>query len=388
LTAIITPTLVSQFQRPADIGWYASAYFLPLTVFMPLYGKCYALWRVKWLFILALAILIVGSVVSAAAPSSSIFIAGRAIAGAGAAGIITGAMRIIALAAPRKYRTFLEAAGAAVMGVCTVSGPILGGAIADTIGWQWSFWINVPIAFASVSMILIFFPKESTYSTLLKLPFREKLRRLDLIGACLLIAGLVFLSCTLQSVSTSTNLKNSARLLGISAAVLLVTFLVHSKFINSEVSLIPRRILSVRAVWSCCLGLFFLFAGFINFIFFLSIFFQAVQGQTAQESAVSLLPYVLSVGAGAIITGLAVSKVRYYNPFFILGGALFATGAGLIHTFNIDTSVRTRIGYEVLLGFGVGFLMLANVAACHTSLEEEYHSIAQGLTFFCSLLGS
>ena len=101
-----------------------------------------------------------------------------------------------------------------------------------------------------------------------------------------------------------------------------------------------------------------------------------------------MLPYALSVSVGAVITGLGVSKVRYYNPFFILGGLLFAVGAELIHTFDAETGVGTRIGYEVTLGLGVGFLMLGNVSACQTTLPEEDHSVAQGLTLFCSLLGS
>ncbi|CZR50329.1 uncharacterized protein PAC_00201 [Phialocephala subalpina] len=333
--------------------------------------------------------MIVGSAVSAAAHSSSIFITGRAIAGAGAAGIITGAMRIIALAAPRKYRVFLEAAGAIVMGACTVSGPILGGVIADSIGWRWSFWINIPIAAFSAVAFLICFPKqEVTYSPLLHLPFREKLRRLDLIGAFLLISGLICLTCLFQSLSTSTRLTNSGKSLSVAAAIFLAGFLIHAWFINSEISLAPRRILSLPAVWICCIGLFSLFAGFINFIFFLSIFFQSVDGQSAQQSAISLLPYAFAVSVGAVITGLGVSKVRYYNPFFIVGGLFFAVGAGLIRTFDATTATRTRVGYEIILGLGVGFLMLGNVSACQTSLEEEHHSVAQGLTLFCSLLGS
>ena len=101
-----------------------------------------------------------------------------------------------------------------------------------------------------------------------------------------------------------------------------------------------------------------------------------------------MLPYILSVSAAAATTGIAVSKTRYYNPFFIIGGILFATGAGLILTFNTNSSVQTRVGYEILLGIGVGFLMLANVAPCQTALDEEDHSIALGLTFLCSLLGA
>ena len=55
--ATIIPILVADFDSPADIGWYGSAYFLPLTVLMPLFGKSYSLWRVKWLYLFALAII-------------------------------------------------------------------------------------------------------------------------------------------------------------------------------------------------------------------------------------------------------------------------------------------------------------------------------------------
>jgi MFS family permease len=155
-----------------------------------------------------------------------------------------------------------------------VSGPILGGVIADNIGWRWSFWINIPIASISIFIIIVLFPKESTRSILLGLPLQEKIKRLDLIGASLLISGLICLSCTLQTLSTSTDISKSGISLGTSAAGLLAAFLLHEWFINAHISLIPRNIFAIRTIWTCCCGLFFLFAGFINYIFFLSIFFQ------------------------------------------------------------------------------------------------------------------
>jgi MFS transporter, DHA2 family, glioxin efflux transporter len=192
-----------------------------------------------------------------------------------------------------------------------VSGPILGGAIADTIGWQWSFWINLPIAALSVSIILLFFPKELSTSSLLNLPFREKLRRLDLIGASLLISGLVCLSSALQTLSTSTGFSGSETTLVIITAVLLAAFLLHSSFISSEVSLTPRRILSIRAIWSCCIGLFFLFAGFINFIFFLSIFFQVCNKFHFQED-IMLTVNISLYRANPLRRALLAYSLTYY----------------------------------------------------------------------------
>lgn len=111
-------------------------------------------------------------------------------------------------------------------------------------------------------------------------------------------------------------------------------------------------------------------------------------GETAEQSALNLLPYVVSVSLAAAITGVTVSFLRYYNPLFKLGSILFAIGAGLTITFNETTTLGVRIAYETIMGVGVGFLMLANVSPCQTFLDEKDHAVANGLTFFSSLLGA
>lgn len=111
-------------------------------------------------------------------------------------------------------------------------------------------------------------------------------------------------------------------------------------------------------------------------------------GEDAQGSSVHLLPYVISVSIGAFLTAIGVSLIRYYNPLFILGGILFSIGAGLVMTFDAGTTWGHRIGYEALMGLGVGFLALANVTPCQTYLDEKDHPVANGLTFFSSLLGA
>ena len=155
-----------------------------------------------------------------------------------------------------------------------MSGPIAGGVIASNIGWQWSFWINVPVVTCSILLSVFLFPKDSTYLTRFDLCLREKIRRLDLIGAALLTSGLIWLVYALQLFSMSTNFSLKEGLFTALAVVLLGLFFVHEYLVNSYIGLIPRKLLAVKEVWTCCAGLFFLFAGFINYTFFLSIFFQ------------------------------------------------------------------------------------------------------------------
>jgi len=79
------------------VGWYGSAYFLPSCSFQLMFGKLFAEFSVRWVFLVALALFEIGSVVCAAAPSSAVLIAGRAIAGVGSAGILTGGLTVATL---------------------------------------------------------------------------------------------------------------------------------------------------------------------------------------------------------------------------------------------------------------------------------------------------
>lgn len=270
-----------------------------------------------------------------------------------------------------------------------MAGPLLGGVIADNIGWRWAFWLNVPIALSALIIVLWVFPEQSPATALFSLPLVGKLKRLDPVGLLTLIGTLCCLIALLESLATNFGtLSIQDRNLAVASSALFAVFVAHEIFVRADLALVPRRLLRHRAVWSCCIMLFFLFAGFINFVFFLSVFFQSVQGATAQQSATSLLPYIIMVSIASVIVGVGVSFVHYYNPFFITGGVIFALGSGLIFTFDDETTPLKRAICESVLGIGTGFILLGNVAPCHIQLDEKDHSEATGFLFLSSLLGA
>ena len=144
IIATAIPRITDQFQALDDVGWYGSAYLLTTCAFQLLFGKFYGNFNVKWVFLAALALFELGSLICGAAPNSVALIVGRAIAGLGSAGIFSGAQIICAYTVPLEKRAVYTGLIGGTYGVASVIGPLLGGAFTEHVSWRWCFYINLP----------------------------------------------------------------------------------------------------------------------------------------------------------------------------------------------------------------------------------------------------
>lgn len=113
---------------------------------MLFYGKIYTLYSIKWIFLTSITIFEIGSAICGAAPSSTVLIVGRAIAGLGSAGIFSGAVIIGVHTVPLAKRPIFQGLFGAVFGVASVAGPLLGGAFTDKVSWRWCKFILIALA--------------------------------------------------------------------------------------------------------------------------------------------------------------------------------------------------------------------------------------------------
>ncbi|OLN86224.1 putative HC-toxin efflux carrier TOXA 13 [Colletotrichum chlorophyti] len=383
VTAI--PRISDHFHSVNDIGWYGSSYLLLQCSSQLLYGKMYTFFSVKWTFLTALFLFELGSAVCGSAPSSIAFIIGRAIAGLGAAGIQSGTIVAIVHSVPLHKRSTYQGLFGAIFGVTSVVGPLLGGALTTKATWRWCFYINLPLgglAAVAVYLLLKVADQESA-----KLPLKQKLAQLDLLGTMAIVPGMVCLVIALQW-GGSTYAWRSARIivLLVLAGLLFVGFILVQTFLPKTAT-IPPRIVKQRSIISGSFSTICNGAHLMIFAYYLPVWFQGIQGASAIESGIRFLPTMLSMVVGSVSSGILIRRVGYYTPFLIVGVCFMAIGSGLLYTLQVDSSSPKWIGYQIIYGLGGGLGIQAPNLAAQTTLPKQDVPMGISLLLFCQLLG-
>ncbi|KAL8811092.1 MAG: hypothetical protein Q9223_007606, partial [Gallowayella weberi] len=162
IIGVAVPTISAAFNALDDVGWYGSAYLLCLTALQPVFGVIYKFFDPKKIYLSSVLVFEAGSIISASAHSSPIFVLGRAVTGCGGAGILQGALCIVALSVPLEKRPLYLSIVVSSFGAAACFGPIMGGALTDRASWRWCFWLNVPVGGGVVIVIILFLKLEGT----------------------------------------------------------------------------------------------------------------------------------------------------------------------------------------------------------------------------------
>jgi len=142
--ATAIPHITNDFHTLDHIGWYGSAYLLSMMSFQPLFGRVYVYFEAKTMYLISLLIFEIGSVICASAPVSFALVFGRAVAGCGAAGMVTGSLAIFGRVVPLRKRPWGMSMMTSIYSLATMFGLTVGGVITDShLTWRFCFWINL-----------------------------------------------------------------------------------------------------------------------------------------------------------------------------------------------------------------------------------------------------
>lgn len=350
-------------------------------------GKVYKHYPAKPLFLAGVFLFEVGSAICGAAPSSAAFIIGRAVAGLGASGLFSGLMVIMFHTIPLQQRPLWQGSAGALFAVASVIGPVVGGAFTDNITWRWCFYLNLPIGAVSliVSILLVHLPNQK-----LEPPaktFIGKVQQLDPIGNLAFFPGVVCLILALQWGGTRYSWGSVRIIVLLVVCIVLVAVFIGIQAWKKEEATVPPRIIKQRSIAAAVFFCFFNGAGMMVLMYYLPIWFQAVKGASAVHSGLMLLPTILSVVVASISSGIIISRVGYYAPFYIASSVLTPIGAGLMCTFTTSTSEGKWIGSQIVFGFGLGLGVQQHLNVVQTVLERSDIAVGSALVMFMRFLG-
>lgn len=373
------PTIVGELGGLEHLSWVVTAYTLATAASTPIWGKLGDMFGRKGVFLTSIVIFLIGSALSGMAQDMGQLIGFRTVQGLGAGGLMVGVMALIGDLIPPRERGRYQGMMAGVMALAMIGGPLVGGTITDHWGWRWSFYINLPLGAVALAMV----------TAVLHLPKKRRATgtRIDFLGAGLLTVGIT--AIVLVTTWGGTEYAwGSATIVGLAA--LGVASLGAFLWVETRADdpIVPLHIFRSRNF--TLMSLIGFITGFVMFgaVLYLPIFQQSVQGASATNSGLLLLPMLLAMMVVSLLVGRFTTSTGRYKVFPIVGGGLMTIGLFLLAQMDTDTSRLTSGVYMAVLGAGMGFLMQITMLVAQNSVEMKDMGVASSSTTLFRTLGS
>ncbi|WP_328914216.1 MULTISPECIES: MDR family MFS transporter [unclassified Streptomyces] len=372
-------TITDDLHGLTEQVWVTTVYLITSVISTALYGKFSDIHGRRPIYLTAVSIFLVGSVLAGLAQSMWELTAARGIQGVGAGGLMSLAFTILADLVPMPQRTSYQAWFGAVFGVSAVVGPVVGGwfagmhSFAGAAGWRWVFFINVPIALAAMLLV----------GLLLRLPRPQGVsKRTDVLGLITLVVCVVpLLVAAEQGRSWGWGSGRVVALFAVGAVGLVLFVLAQRRAGESALlplSLFKDRVFTLVNAVNVVVGM-----GVFGVLTVLPMYLQIVRGLSPTQAGLMLLPQTVGIVVSGRVAGPYVAKTGNYKIVIVTGVVLMAIASWWLSTTEVGTALWQTGGATLIMGVGVGFSWQVMLVAIQRSAAPQNMGAAiSSYTFF------
>lgn len=372
------PTIAGDLDDMSHLLWITTAYVLACTITMPIYGKLGDMVGRKSLFVGALLLFLVGSMMCGAAGTMAVMIAGRAVAGLGDGGLMVLSQAIVADVVPaRKRALYLNIMGVG-WALPMLVGPLLGGLFTDVLGWRWCFWINIPLTLFAIVVSAALLPAYRKCGSLADF---------DIWGMAFIAAAV----CTLTLATSWGGVEydwNSPVIIGLLVATAVLAALFALAESKAKQPLMPLFLFKNRNFVLTTVGGFIVLFATMAAMSYLPTYFQIAHGLSATAAGYMEVPMSIAYLVASLISGVLISKSGRYKKLMAVSFVTATVGTVFIATLTADTSVVLAGLYLAIMGFGMGLSFEVLVLIVQNEFPASMVGVATGASNFFREIGT
>jgi EmrB/QacA subfamily drug resistance transporter len=359
IVAVANPTIMANLRTGYDtVVWVTSAYLLGYAVVLLVAGRLGDRFGTKNLYLAGLVVFTAASLWCGLSGSAAMLITARVLQGIGAGVLTPQTLSTITRIFPPERRGVAVSLWGATAGVATLVGPLAGGALVDGLGWQWIFFVNVPIGIIALGMALWLVPALTTQA-----------HRFDLIGVALSGVGMFLIVFGLQQ-GQAAHWEPWIWAM-IVAGVGCMSVFVYWQAVNTREPLIPLDIFGDRDFSLCNAGVAIIAFATTATMLPLMFYTQAVCGLSPTRSALVIAPMAVANGVLAPFVGVIVDR---YHPRPVLGFGFSMLAIGLtwlLFEMAPDTPIWRLLLPLGVIGVGSAFVWSPLTATATRNLPAD-----------------
>jgi EmrB/QacA subfamily drug resistance transporter len=353
-------TLALELHASLDsIQWVVTGYMLALAAVIPVSGWAAARFGARRLYVLSLVLFTAGSALCGFAWSLESLVAARVLQGlAGGLLVPIGQIALVKAAGPRNMARVMSAIGVPII-LAPVFGPTLGGLLVEHAGWQWIFFVNVPVGIVAAIAALRLFPRDEAQHT----------DPLDVTGLTLVAGGLVGITYGLAQSGTAGSFAAPAVLVpALTGAVLIAAFV--RRALRVDRPLLDVRLYANRAFASASVTTFALGAALFGGMVLLPLYFQLVRGEDAVVTGLLLIPQGVGSALAMWLSGRITERLGA-GLTSLVGGVVMIVATLPFVLIDATTSYWLLGGAMFVRGLGIGLAMMPAFTAAYATLRPH-----------------